>query len=239
LTFPQGASPILSDGPEALDLTPTDGLKDVEPVDAPQRFSIEATHEPRHPLAIVGVVYGFVIDPPRKDTADQRLYLLALISVQLHATGCLHPGKHIVEYMRRTIVVHTRPAGHRARVDAARADVQGTQILTTGQLAARLAGGFLAPIDPDRLRDAVREALPDTDLVELEDIKTLPGMMRAAVGTLDRVWRADIDLSSSSHPRLKALAALERNVLCRTGAAWLIRVPRLGRFQPLSAPRWR
>jgi len=55
-------------------------------------------------------------------------------------------------------------------------------------------------------------------------IKTLPGMMRAAVGTLDKIWRADIDLSSSSHPRLKALAALERNVLIakrrKSGPEW-------------------
>lgn len=54
--------------------------------------------------------------------------------------------------MRRTIVVHTRLAGHMARVDAARAGAHGVQILMMGQLAARLAGGFLAPIDPDCLR---------------------------------------------------------------------------------------
>jgi hypothetical protein len=117
--------------------------------------------------------------------------------------------------MRRTIVVHTRLAGHMARVNAARAGAHGIQILTMGQMAARLAGGFLAPIDSESLRDAAREALPETDLGELESIKTLPGMVRAAVSTLDKVWRADIDLSSSSHPRLKALAALEENVLRR------------------------
>jgi PD-(D/E)XK nuclease superfamily len=117
--------------------------------------------------------------------------------------------------MRRTIVVHTRLAGHMARVDAARASAHGIQIRTMAQMAARLSGGFLAPIDPDSLRDAVREALPQTDLGELENIKTLPGMLRATVSTFDKVWRADIDLSSSSHPRLRALAALEREVLRR------------------------
>ncbi|HEY5127289.1 MAG TPA: hypothetical protein VIJ35_08315 [Bradyrhizobium sp.] len=116
---------------------------------------------------------------------------------------------------RRTIVVHTRLAGYMARVEAARAGAHGIQILTMGQMAARLAGGFLAVIDPDCLRDAVREALPETNLGELENIKPLPGMVRAAVSTLDKVWRADINLSSSSHPRLQALAALERNVLRR------------------------
>lgn len=62
--------------------------------------------------------------------------------------------------MRRTIVVHTRLAGHMARVDAARASAHGVQVYTMGQLAGRLAGGLLAPIDPDSLRDAVRDALP-------------------------------------------------------------------------------
>jgi PD-(D/E)XK nuclease superfamily len=117
--------------------------------------------------------------------------------------------------MRRTIVIHTRLAGQMARVDAARACAHGIQILTIGQMAARLAGGFLRPIDADSLRDAVREALPETDLGQLQNIKSLPGMVRAAVSTLEKVWLADIDLSSSSHPRLQALAALERNVLRR------------------------
>lgn len=117
--------------------------------------------------------------------------------------------------MRRTIVVHTRLAGHMARVDAARAGTHGVQILTMDQMAARLAGGFLAPINPDSLRDAVREALPETDLGEIEKIKNLPGMVRATVRTLDKIWRANIDLSSSSHPRLRALAALEQKILRR------------------------
>jgi hypothetical protein len=86
-------------------------------------------------------------------------------------------------------VVHTRLAGHMARVDAARAGAHGVQILMMGQLAARLAGGFLSPIDPDCLRHAVREALPQTDLGELENIETLPGMVQAAVSTARRFSR--------------------------------------------------
>jgi hypothetical protein len=84
-----------------------------------------------------------------------------------------------------------------------------------GQMAARLAGGFIAPIDPSTLQDAVRAALPETDLGELENIKELPGMVRAVVGTLEKVWQANIDLSSHSRPRLKALAGLEQTVLNR------------------------
>ena len=56
---------------------------------------------------------------------------------------------------RRTIVVHTKLAGHIARVAAARADENGVQIMTMGQLAARLASGTRSmsapPIDKTNL----------------------------------------------------------------------------------------
>jgi hypothetical protein len=99
------------------------------------------------------------------------------------------------------------------RVEAARAGANGVRVLTMGHLAARLAGGFIHPIDPEVLHQTVRESLAASDLGELEAIKSLPGMARAVVATLDKVWRAGIELSTSSHPRLQALAALERNVL--------------------------
>jgi hypothetical protein len=116
---------------------------------------------------------------------------------------------------RKTIVVHTRLAGHLARVEAARTGSSGVQIMTMGQLAARLAGGFLRPIDLDALRDAVRQAIATIDLGELEPIKNLPGMLRAAVGTLDKLWRAGIDLGEETHPRLEAMRALEEEVVRR------------------------
>jgi hypothetical protein len=84
-------------------------------------------------------------------------------------------GMNAVRARRRTVVVHTKLAGHIARVAAARADENGVQIMTMGQLAARLAGGLLRPVDPDTLRDAVRDALPAVAMGELESIKNLPG----------------------------------------------------------------
>ncbi|MHC2519009.1 PD-(D/E)XK nuclease family protein [Bradyrhizobium diazoefficiens] len=99
------------------------------------------------------------------------------------------------------------------RVAAARRGEIGVQIMSMGQVAARLAGGFLKPIDLDSLREAVRSTLPTTPLGDLEPIKNLPGMARAVVSTLDKLWRADIDLSSFDHPRLQALATLERRIL--------------------------
>ena len=120
---------------------------------------------------------------------------------------------------RRTIVVHTKLGGRTARVKAARAGANGVQILTMARLAARLAGGFIEPIEAEALQDAVRASLPSTNLGELEAIKTLPGMARAVVATLEKVWRAGIDLSAlagqTKSPRLEALAIIEHDVLRR------------------------
>ena len=114
---------------------------------------------------------------------------------------------------RHTAVVHTKLSGHMIRVDAARSGDSGLQVMTMGQLAARLAGGFLQPIDPEIFQDATRIALANSSLGELEVIKRLPGMVRAVVGTFDKVWRADIDLSKAINSRLRALSTLEDEVL--------------------------
>lgn len=41
------------------------------------------------------------------------------------------------------------------------------------------------PIDAEALQDAVARALNSIELGELEDMKNLPGMVRAAVSTLE------------------------------------------------------
>ena len=61
----------------------------------------------------------------------------------------------------------------------------------------------------------VRESLATARLGELEPIKGLPGMLRAVVGTVDKVWKAGIDLSRQTHRRLQALRRLEEEVLRR------------------------
>ena len=116
---------------------------------------------------------------------------------------------------RSTIVVHTTLSGHMIRVDAARSGANGVQVMTMGQLASRLAGGFLQPIDAETLQEAVQAALAGSSLGEFDVIKDLPGMVRAAVSTLDKVWRADIDLSAATNPRLMALRTLETETLRR------------------------
>jgi hypothetical protein len=49
--------------------------------------------------------------------------------------------------MRETIIIHSRLAWRQARGVAAGAKQHGLQALSIEQLTARLAGGFLKPID--------------------------------------------------------------------------------------------
>jgi hypothetical protein len=118
---------------------------------------------------------------------------------------------------RRTMVVADRTALRAHRLSAARAGQHGVQVLTVEQMAARLAGGFLRPVDGDSLLAAVQSALQGSALGELESIKALPGMAHAAARTLGKVWHAGIDLQrrAGSHGRLDALARLERAVLAQ------------------------
>jgi hypothetical protein len=118
---------------------------------------------------------------------------------------------------RRTIVAHGRLATRELRLYAARQRQHGLQIMSFEQLAVRLAGGFVRPIDDESLRTAIQTALPETELGELESIKLLPGMVDASADTLNKAWRADIDLAAraSEHPRLASIAVLEAAVLAK------------------------
>jgi len=119
--------------------------------------------------------------------------------------------------VRRTVVVHTILAGHMVRVDAARRNEAGVQVMTMGQLAARLAGGLLQPVDLNLLTETVSDTLPDLYMGELEPIKDLPGMPAAVTATFDKAWL--IDLSEVDHPRTDALASLEQAVVQRLPAS--------------------
>ncbi len=121
---------------------------------------------------------------------------------------------------RRTIITFGRLAMRELRLKAAREGAHGLQIMTIEQFAARLAGGFLLPIDKDRLREAIRVALPRADLGELEGIKELPGFVRAAVDTLSKAWLSGIDLQArrSEHPRIAAIANLEQAIIAELPA---------------------
>lgn len=116
---------------------------------------------------------------------------------------------------RRTIVAHGRLAMRELRLAAARERHHGLQIMTFEQLAARLAGGLSRPVDDETLRAAIQAILPEVDFGELDSLKSLPGMVGAAVDTLRKVWRADIDLQARAgqHARIASIARLEEAVL--------------------------
>lgn len=125
--------------------------------------------------------------------------------------------------MRKTLVVHSRYAWRSHRTRTALAGEQGLQLLTIEQVAARLAGGFLQPIDRDDCNAAVCAALDALPLGELDGIKALPGFQRAASEALAKAWAAGIDLEEeargaadpAARARLESLASLEKGVLAR------------------------
>ncbi len=124
--------------------------------------------------------------------------------------------------MHKTVVVHNRYAWRSYRTKAAFGHKQGLRILTIKQLAARLAGGFLTPVDPDCLKNALADAI-GVPLGELDAIKQLPGFQRAAAASLARSWSAGLTLGKEAEyatdqtakEHLSSFAALEQEVLSR------------------------
>lgn len=124
--------------------------------------------------------------------------------------------------MRKTLVVHNRHAWRSLRTRAALASEQGVQLFTVEQLAARLAGGFLQPINHDDFNAWAAEAL-SIITGELDAIKALPGFRRAVSASLSKAWAAGLDLEEeveattdpASKARLTSLALLEREILIR------------------------
>ena len=97
---------------------------------------------------------------------------------------------------RSTFIVDGPLALRSQRLAAAREGAIGRDILTLPLLAARLAGGFIAPVGTDVLFPAIQGALADGEFQDIASVAGLPGMPRAVLHSLDAAWRADIDLSS-------------------------------------------
>ncbi|HEX7947925.1 MAG TPA: hypothetical protein VF495_24880, partial [Phenylobacterium sp.] len=113
----------------------------------------------------------------------------------------------------RTIVVDGPLALKMRRLEAADANELGVQILTLPQLAARLAGGFLRAASTEDLERATRSALQAGEILELAPLRDLPGMARATVRSLERLWRAGYALDGAREPaRLADLAQIADRV---------------------------
>jgi hypothetical protein len=121
--------------------------------------------------------------------------------------------------VRDTILIHSCLAWRHERAQAAITSRHGLQALPIEALAARLAGGFLQPIDPDALKAAITKALA-AELGEIDRIKNLPGFARAAAATLSKAWTAGLNLAElaasadlETVSRLTAIARLEAEVI--------------------------
>src|SRR5208337_5589546 len=115
---------------------------------------------------------------------------------------------------RRTIVVPGRLAWNEERFRAAEENALGLQILTPAQLAGRLAGGFLEAASRDTCHVLVRNALADLKFAELEQLREMPGAVKAISTSLMKVWDADLDLQAlaAQAPRISDLARIEAHV---------------------------
>jgi len=115
---------------------------------------------------------------------------------------------------RATFVVDGPLALRSQRLAAAREGAVGRDIVTLPLLAARLAGGFIAPAGTDVLFPAIQAALAAGDFRDIASVAELPGMPRAVLQSLDATWRGDIDLTllSKDAARLSDLALIEARI---------------------------
>lgn len=119
---------------------------------------------------------------------------------------------------RRTVVVSSELQRDEVlRRHAAAATGLGLQTMSMPALAARLAGGFSAPIDAAARGRVLRlgmAGLDDADLGDLAPLKSLPGFPGSVMASIERLWangcrpREAVAL----HPRLRALGAVETAV---------------------------
>jgi hypothetical protein len=118
-----------------------------------------------------------------------------------------------------TVVVDGPLALGMRRLRATRHGTAGLQIVTIAQLAAHLAGGFARPAASADLEVAVGNALRAGGFAEITPLADLPGMVRATIRTLERLWQAGVMPADHAgrHPRLADLALLDSRVRAGLG----------------------
>ncbi|MDB5584767.1 MAG: hypothetical protein JWR80_9943, partial [Bradyrhizobium sp.] len=122
-----------------------------------------------------------------------------------------------------TAVVEGPLALRMRRFAAASRGEIGLQILTLPHLAARLAGGFVRPAQREELEPAVQKALEAGGFSDLTSLQQLPGMVRALVRTLQRLWLADtVPADYPDTPRLADLHLIDSRVRAALGPAVLV-----------------
>jgi hypothetical protein len=115
---------------------------------------------------------------------------------------------------RRVVIVDGPLAFRMRRLEAARANDLGLEVLTLPLLAARLAGGFCRLINHELLAPAIGAALDRGGFADIEPVRDLPGIVRAIMQTLEQVWASDLNLDAlaKTSPRLSDLALIQQRV---------------------------
>ncbi|MGP2494456.1 PD-(D/E)XK nuclease family protein [Mesorhizobium sp. PUT5] len=111
-----------------------------------------------------------------------------------------------------SVVVDGPLALRMQRLDAAREGAIGRQILTLPLLAARLAGGFIAPASREILYPAIRLALDAGGYEDIGKVSGLPGMPSAVLAALRSWWDAGTPKGIPDNARLRDFTLLERRV---------------------------
>lgn len=125
---------------------------------------------------------------------------------------------------RQTVIVSGLLAYRMQRAAAARANAIGLEILMLPQLAARLCGGFVEMAPSEVLFPLIRAALAERGFSKFNDIAGLPGMPRAVMEALRKIWNADRDLKflAERGEELADLKRIETEIRRQLPAAWLL-----------------
>lgn len=117
----------------------------------------------------------------------------------------------------RTVLVEGPLAFQMRRFSAAQVNDCGLQILNLPQAAARLAGGFTIAASAEQLEPAIQDALDEGGFAELEHVRHLPGMTRAVLRTMRKIWAADFDLAAGreGHRRIAEMSLIEARLKSR------------------------
>jgi hypothetical protein len=75
-------------------------------------------------------------------------------------------------------------------------------------------GKFCSPANHELLAPAIAAALDRGDFKDIEEVRNLPGMVRAVMQTLGRVWASDLDLDAlaKTSSRLADIALIQQRV---------------------------
>ncbi|WP_158807816.1 PD-(D/E)XK nuclease family protein [Beijerinckia sp. L45] len=101
-----------------------------------------------------------------------------------------------------------------AQLDAAACGANGLHVSGIADVAARLAGGFSKAATRQDIEVAVAAALSEGGFQDIEQVRMLPGMVRAVTRTMADLWSAAITLDGRevNIPRLADIALIDRRV---------------------------